>query len=194
MFGEGAWEVDCPGRNELDVSDPVAISRYFDSRSVDLLVCCAGLLADGPLARIAEESWDRLIDVNFRGAAAAASAVLPGMAERGEGHIVFISSNSAIHPPAGQAAYATAKAALLGLTTSLATAHGGSNIRVNAVLPGFLETKMTESVTPRRRREILGEHCLGRFNTPRAVAGFVLYLQEGLPHTSGQIFRLDNRP
>ncbi|RYD36809.1 MAG: SDR family NAD(P)-dependent oxidoreductase [Verrucomicrobiaceae bacterium] len=194
VFHEAGWQIDAPARDVLDVSDPAAVAGYFASGSVDLLVCCAGIVADGPLVRMSGEDWDESIRVNFGGAAAAAAAVLPGMVERKEGHIVFISSNSAIHPPAGQAAYATAKASLLGLTTSLARVHGGSNVRVNAVLPGFLETKMTRDVTPSRRQEIMGEHCLGRFNTVRAVAGFIRYLHEGLPHTSGQIFRLDNRP
>jgi len=172
----------------------VAVAGYFRSVPVDLLVCCAGAISDSLVARTTPENWDHSMKVNFDGAATAAAAVLPGMRDRREGHIVFISSNSAIHPPAGQVAYATAKAALLGLTTALAMAHGEANVRVNAILPGFLETKMTDDVTPHRRREILAEHCLGRFNTVRAVAGFIRYLHEGLPHTSGQIFRLDNRP
>ena len=194
MFREEGWQVDAPGREVLDVSDPAGVARYFQSGPVDLLVCCAGVISDALVARTSPDDWDRTMKVNFDGAAAAAAAVLPAMRDRREGHIVFISSHSAIHPPAGQAAYATAKAALLGLTASLARIHGGANVRVNAILPGFLETKMTDDVTPRRRHEILAEHCLGRFNTVRAVAGFVRYLHDGLPHTSGQIFRLDNRP
>lgn len=188
------WQVDDPGRDVLDVSDPVGVAEYFRSGPVDLLVCCAGATSDSLVAKTSPEEWERMMKVNFDGAAAAAAAVLPGMRARREGHIVFISSNSAIRPQAGQAAYATAKAALLGLTASLARIHGGANVRVNAILPGFLETKMTDGITLRRRREILDEHCLGRFNTVGVVAGFVRYLHDCLPHTSGQIFRLDNRP
>ncbi|WAC20121.1 SDR family NAD(P)-dependent oxidoreductase [Luteolibacter sp. SL250] len=194
VFREEGWQVDAPGRDVLDVCDREKVAAYCGSAPVDLLVCCAGEISDALLARTSPEDWDRSLEVNFAGAAAAAAAVIPGMRNRKEGHVVFISSNSAIHPPAGQAAYATGKAALLGLTESLARTHGGTNVRVNAILPGFLETKMTGGVTPRRRHEILGAHCLGRFNTVRAVAGFVHFLHEGLPHTSGQVFRLDNRP
>jgi len=193
VFREAGWDVDAPGSAVLDVTDRSAVASYLGAARVDLLVCCAGMTSDGPLARLPESEWDRTIGVNFQGAAAAAAAVIPGMEARGSGHIIFISSHSAIHPPAGQAAYAAAKAALLGLTTSLATSYGSSNIRVNAILPGFLETRMTGGVSPTRKEAVLGEHSLGRFNTPGAVAGFIHFLQEHLPHTSGQVFRLDSR-
>jgi len=82
---------------------------------------------------------------------------------------------------------------LLGLTRALAAAHGARGIRVNAILPGFLDTRMTREVTARRREAVLGEHTLGCFNTPAAVAGFIRFLHEHLPHTSGQVFQLDSR-
>ena len=163
------------------------------SMRVDLLVCAAGTIRDLPLARMEESSWDEVFAVNFKGSAACAAAVLPGMIARGRGHIVFISSYSALHPQVGQAAYATAKAALLGLTASLALENGHHGIRVNAILPGFMETNMTSTVSSRRKAEILGDHSLGRFNTPNAVAHFIRYLHEHLPETSGQVFQLDSR-
>jgi 3-oxoacyl-[acyl-carrier protein] reductase len=115
------------------------------------------------------------------------------MIARGHGHIIFISSRSAKHPPIGQAAYATAKAALLGLTADLASRHGPSNIRVNTVLPGFMETRMTENITQTRRQQVLADHSLGRFNTCRQTAAFIRFLHHELPHTSGQVFQLDSR-
>jgi len=185
--------VEAPGSRELDVRDSAAIAGYFAQRRVDLLVCAAGITRDAPLARLTENAWDETWAVNFAGAAACAKAVLPGMISRGAGHIVFISSHSALHPPVGQAAYAAAKAALLGLVTDLARRHGPSNIRINAVLPGFLETRMTEAVTVPRRAEILAAHALGRFNTSDRVAAFIRFLHHELPHTSGQVFQLDSR-
>jgi 3-oxoacyl-[acyl-carrier protein] reductase len=115
------------------------------------------------------------------------------MLARGCGHVIFVSSFSAVHPPPGLAAYATAKAALLGLTRDLAGRCGSRNIRVNSVLPGFLETRMTHNVTAKRRAAVLAEHVLGTFNTPAAVAGFLHFLHHRLPHTSGQVFQLDSR-
>lgn len=193
VFETVGWHVNAPGRTELDVTDTRAVSAYLTPRTPDLLICTAGITRDAPLARLDEESWDAVIAANYRGAAACAAAVLPSMVERCHGHIVFISSRSAIHPPAGQAAYAAAKAAVLGLTRSLATAYGSHDIRVNAILPGFLETPMTAAVSDTRRAEVLAEHVLGRFNTPAAVAKFLLHLHDDLPAVSGQVFQLDSR-
>ena len=109
------------------------------------------------------------------------------------GHIVFISSFSALHPPAGQAAYAAAKAGLIGLSKSLARELGPAGIRVNAILPGFLDTPMTAGLSAERREQVRRDHALGRFNDPEAVAAFLVHLHNHLPHTSGQVFQLDSR-
>jgi 3-oxoacyl-[acyl-carrier protein] reductase len=188
------WSVAALGSRDLDVRNRAAVQEYFGGRKTNLLICAAGVTHDAPLARLSANAWDKTWDVNFKGAAFCADAVLPGMLEQNAGHIVFISSFSALHPPAGQAAYASAKAALLGLVTQLAARHGPSNIRVNAVLPGFLQTKMTASVTDRRRAEILAAHTLGRFNTCHEAARFIRFLHHEMPHTSGQVFQLDSRP
>jgi 3-oxoacyl-[acyl-carrier protein] reductase len=187
------WNIQAPGRAELDVRDQAAVRTYFHGRHVNLLVCAAGITHDAPIARLTHQAWDDTWSVNFRGALDCANAVLPGMIARGDGHIVFISSHSALHPPVGQAAYATAKAALLGMATDLARCHGPSNIRVNAILPGFLQTRMTETVADARRVEILAAHSLGRLNTCERVAAFIHFLHHELPHTSGQVFQLDSR-
>jgi len=192
-FQSPDWHLAAPRRAELDVTDAATVGEYFNGRLVDLLVCAAGLTRDAPLARLEESSWDHVIAVNFDGARACAAAALPGMLDRGSGHLVFISSFSARHPPPGQAAYATAKAGLLGLTHLLACRHGRHGIRVNAILPGFLDTAMTRDLSARRRAAILAEHSLGSINTPAAVAGFIHHLHHHLPHTSGQIFQLDSR-
>lgn len=187
------WCVAAPGRDVLDVRDRAAIARYFADRPVDLLVCAAGVTRDGPLARMDEATWDDVWRTNFTGAVDCAAAALVGMVARGDGQVVFISSWSALHPPLGQAAYAASKAALLGHTQDLARLHGGSGVRINAVLPGFLETGMTAGVNAARREEIAADHALGRFNTVREVAGFIRHLHDHLPHTSGQVFQLDSR-
>ncbi len=192
-FAVTDWLVNTPGRAELDVSNLLSIEDYFVDRAFDLLICAAGLALDAPLVRMDEDVWDKVLEVNYQGAAACSKAALPAMMEQGHGHIVFISSYSAIHPPIGQTAYATAKAALIGLTQSMAQQYGGKNIRVNAILPGFLETPMTEKISTKRKAEILGEHHLQHFNTPEIVAKFIRQLHEDLLFTSGQIFQLDSR-
>lgn len=187
------FSVASPGSKELDVRDKVAVQKYFHDRPVDLLVCAAGITHSALLARLSEQSWDDVWNVNYEGSLACAEAVLPEMSARKSGHIVFISSFSALHPPQGQVAYASAKAALFGLVSDLAVRYGPSNIRVNAVLPGFLETAMTTSVTERRRTEVLDMHTLGRFNTCENAAKFIRFLHQEMPHTSGQVFQLDSR-
>ncbi len=141
-----------------------------------------------------ECEWDDVYAVNFTAARLCAEAAIPGMVERGGGHVVFISSYAAVRPAIGQAAYATAKAALLGLTKELASLHGRKNIRVNAILPGFLETRMTEAVSEKRKEVVRGLHFLGKFNTPAIAADFIWFLEESMPFTSGQSFHLDSRP
>lgn len=187
------WKIQAPSSSELDVRDEMSIRSFFQQISVGLLVCAAGITRDAPLMRVSEESWNEVFAVNFTGAVACARAVLPEMIRKKSGHIVFISSYSALHPPIGQVAYATAKAALLGLTEDLARAHGGDNIRVNAILPGFLETRMTETVAAERRKIVREDHVLNRFNTPEQVGKFIRHLHHDLTHTSGQIFQLDSR-
>src|SRR5690606_34807387 len=120
-------------------------------------------------------AWDEVWRTNFQGAARCARAAAARMGSGAQ--IVFLSSRSALHPPVGQAAYAAAKAALLGLTRDLAHQFGPAGIRVNTILPGFLETAMTAGVSASRRSEVRADHALGRFNTPETVADFLVHLQ-----------------
>lgn len=187
------WEIHAPSSGGLDVRDSEAVRGYFHQHPPDLLVCAAGVVCDSLLGNLNEADWDELLAVNFKGALACARAVLPSMRQRQCGHIIFISSFSALHPPVGQIAYATAKAALLGLTRDLARSHGPHGIRVNAILPGFIKSRMTKGVSEKRQAEVLADHALGHFNTPEAVGKFVRHLHHDLPHTSGQVFQLDSR-
>ena len=190
---ECGWTVASPGRSDLDVCSSELIAGFFSGRKTDLLVCNAGITRDAPLARMTAGSWDEVWEVNYRGALHCIRAALPGMKTRRSGHIILIASYSALHPPVGQAAYATAKAALIGLMDDLAPGCGASGVRVNAILPGFLETRMTARIPVARVEEVRRAHTLGRFNTCTAVANFIRFLHEDLPHTSGQLFQLDSR-
>jgi 3-oxoacyl-[acyl-carrier protein] reductase len=194
VFREKGWEVVQLGSKDLDLEDTGAVGRFFAEQPCDLLVCAAGIIRDEPLARMEEGSWDDVFAVNFTAAASCAAAVVPGMVSKGCGHVVFVSSYAALHPAVGQAAYAAAKAALLGLTKDLGVRHGSEGLRFNAVLPGFLETPMTDAVSPKRKDAIRSLHHLGEFNTPAAAAEFVWFLEERMPWTSGQVFQLDSRP
>jgi 3-oxoacyl-[acyl-carrier protein] reductase len=193
-FQDAGYEVESPGRSRLDVSDSQSVCGFFQTHKADLLICTAGLAHDSLVARMATEDWSRVWQTNYLGAKQCAEAALPHMIQQGFGHILFLSSHSALHPPPGQAAYAASKRALLGLTQELATTCGASNIRINAILPGFLDNRMTSYVCETRKETVLQEHVLGRLNTMDRVASFIRFLHESMPHTSGQWFQLDNRP
>jgi 3-oxoacyl-[acyl-carrier protein] reductase len=137
--------------------------------------------------------WDEVIEINDTAAKRCALAAIPMMIQNGGGHVMFVSSYAALHPTIGQVAYATSKAAILGFTKDLALTYGSNKIRVNAILPGFMETPMTENVSEKRKQEVRESHVMGEFNTPDLVAEFMLFLQERMPLTSGQIFQLDSR-
>lgn len=186
--------VHSPGRAELDVCDEARVESYFKEYAVtDLLVCNAGVTEDCLLAKMDESSWDAVMEVNLKGAFLTARAAAKQMMKKRVGHIVFISSYSAFHPPVGQVNYAAAKAALTGLAFSLAKELGSRNIRVNVIVPGFMETKMTKEASDAARDAALNKHALGRFNTPESVAKFLSTLHLDMPHTSGQVFNLDSR-
>lgn len=192
-FTGNGWQVVALGRKDLDLTDGEALRLFFTDTPCDLLVCCAGIIRDTPLTQMEAETWEEVIAVNYSTAQRCAAAAVPGMRERRRGHVVFISSQAALHPAVGQSAYAVAKAALHGLAEDLATRHGDAGLRFNVVLPGFMETPMTRTVSAKRREQIRAAHLLEAFNTPAAAAAFIRFLEESMPYTSGQVFRLDSR-
>lgn len=189
------FEVLAPGRSELDVTDAASVKAIFASlKQIDLLVNNAGAFRDGALLKMEEEAFDHVVDVNLKGAFLVSQAAVKLMSKQRHGHIVNVGSYSALSGPAGQANYAAAKAGLIGLTQSLAKEYGGRNLRVNCVLPGFLETKMTRHLLADEawRESLLQAHALGRLNTPEDAARFIAFLHS-MPNVSGQVFQLDSR-
>ncbi len=187
-------QVLSPGREKLDVTEAASVDACFSGLSrLDLLVLNAGAAEDGPALRLSSESWDRVMHANLKGAFLCAKAAFRLLSKSSAGHIVTIGSWSGLHGNAGQASYAAAKAGLIGLTKTLAQELAPKNIRVNCVLPGWLEgTKMTMAVNENAREKARQAHALGRFNTLEDAARFVLFLHT-MEHVSGQIFQLDSR-
>jgi len=137
--------------------------------------------------------WDEVMAVNLGGAYFCARKAALKMVKQRSGHIIFIGSYSGFFPHIGQASYAAAKSGLIGLTKSLAKELGTRGVRVNMIVPGWLETKMTSQVAEEKKYQARKEHSLGEFNTPEKVATFVKILHNELTFTSGQIFHLDSR-
>jgi len=189
------FEVLAPGRAELDVTDKASVKAFFvETKQVDLLVNNAGVCHDAFLAKMSDEDFDHVVDVNLKGAFLVSQAALKLMSKQRSGHIVNIGSYSALRGPSGQANYAAAKAGLIGLTQSMAREYGARNVRVNCVLPGFLETKMTRHLLEDAvfSEGLMSAHTLGRLNTPQEAARFIAFLHT-MENVSGQIFQLDSR-
>ena len=158
---------------------------------VDLLINNAGIARDGLLLKYTENNWNEVMRVNLKGVYNSVKSFAPLMIQSGGGHIVNIASSSGLRGKAGQAAYSASKAALIGLTTTLARELGGFHVKVNAVLPGYMATEMgggaEDAMSKAREESII--NCL---SDPDEVAGFIQYLVT--THTiTGQVFCLDSR-
>lgn len=159
---------------------------------IDALVNNAGVTADESCWQMSDENWQRVLDVNLRGAFLCSQAVSRQMIRQRAGHMINISSLGARRGPRGQANYAAAKAGLVGLTQSLAKELGSRNVRVNAIFPGVMPTNMTAHFTPAERDEFAKANALGRINSIEEVARFIVFLAS-TQNISGQVFQLDSR-
>jgi 3-oxoacyl-[acyl-carrier protein] reductase len=144
--------------------------------SLDILVNNAGITKDGLAMRMKDEDWQQVLDVNLTAPFRLCRAAMRGMMKRRWGRIVNITSVVAIMGNPGQANYVASKAAVIGLTKSLAQELAGRNVTVNAVAPGFIATPMTDVLDDRQKEAILGRVPAGRLGTPEDVAASVLYL------------------
>jgi len=193
VFEKAGFQVESPAREELDVRRADAVAAYFEAKKeIAVLINNAGITGDALLGRLSPEAWDDVLDTNLKGAHLCSQAAARIMIRQRHGHIINIGSYSALRPPIGQSAYAAAKAGLIGLTKSYAKEFGGRNLRVNCVLPGFLETRMTAGLSDETRAAALARHALKRFNTREEAARFIHYLAT-TENISGQVFQLDSR-
>ena len=177
---------------EGDASIAAAARIEAEAGRIDCLVNNAGVAIDGLLTQLDEDDWERAMAGNLDGTFRTIRAFLPLFLRHRDGQIVNISSHAA-HGAAGQTAYAAAKAALIGMTQSLAREMGGRNIRVNAVLPGVMPTGMTAELSAERLAEFAAANALRRLNDPAEAARFVVHLAS-MRNVSGQVFHLDSRP
>jgi len=143
---------------------------------IDALVNNAGITRDTLIMRMSEDDWDAVLSTNLKGAFLASKAVIRPMLRQRSGRIVNLTSVVGLVGNAGQANYAAAKAGLVGLTKSLAKEVGSRGITVNAVAPGFIETRLTEVLPEDLKRDLLKQTPLGRFGSPDDVAGAVAFL------------------
>jgi len=171
----GATAISCPQE------DSEAIQRAVEeivsqAGRVDMLVNNAGIRADQFIMMMPESDWQRVIDVNLSGAWRWAKAVCRPMLGAGRGAIVNVGSVAGALGLPGQTNYAAAKGGLMALTRALAAEFGAKGIRVNAVVPGFIETDMTAALNRDVKRRNIENLVLKRFGKAEEVAGVVAFL------------------
>ncbi len=143
---------------------------------IDIMIINAGIVQDALIVKMTEEQWDRVINVNLKGAFNCIKAVVEVMINQGSGVILNASSIVGVYGNIGQANYASAKAGLIGMTKTLAKELGRKGIRINAVAPGFIRTPMVGGV-PEKVLEMVKEKTpLRRLGEPRDIAYAYLFL------------------
>lgn len=143
---------------------------------LDALINNAGITRDMLLMRMSEEDWDAVLTTNLKGAFLCSKAAIRPMIRQRGGSIVNLTSVVGLVGNAGQSNYAAAKAGLVGFTKSLAKEVGSRGITVNAVAPGFIETRLTDVLSDEIKETSIKQIPLGRFGTPDDVAVAVAFL------------------
>ena len=168
---------------KADVSDSADVTAMFDEirekvGKVDVLVNNAGVEWEGLLTDMTEDEWDKLFDVNVKGAFLCSKAAIGDMLSKKCGRIINISSMWGIAGASCEVAYSASKAALIGFTKALAKELAPSEITVNAVAPGCVDTDMMKHYTEDEMKNIISEIPLGRMADPREIADAVYFLSQ----------------
>jgi 3-oxoacyl-[acyl-carrier protein] reductase len=193
-----AIAVDVTNREQVEAA---AARTAEELGRLDILVAVAGITRDNLLFKMTDDEWDGVIDTHLKGSFMAARATQKYMVEQRYGKMIFTSSTSALGNR-GQANYSTAKAGLQGLTRTLSIELGPFNINVNAVAPGFIETRMTQAVAERMgvdweqfKKDRAAQIPVRRSGKPEDVANVVAFLvSDESSFVSGQIIYIAGGP
>ena len=159
---------------------------------IDTLVNNAGIVRDDLLPRMADESWDDVLNTNLRGAYLCTKFAVRSMMNQFWGRIINIASLASLVGNMGQANYSAAKGGFIAFTKSVAREMGSRNITVNAIAPGFMATEMTDRLPQETRDSILSRIPLKRFGTPDDVAELVAFLAgERASYITAQVICID---
>jgi 3-oxoacyl-[acyl-carrier protein] reductase len=198
--GGKALAVACDVAKRTDVEAMVEQALKEFGR-LDFLVTCAGITRDNLVYKMSDEDWDAVIDTHLKGTFLSAQAAQKVMVEQKSGKMVFLSSVSALGNR-GQTNYSAAKAGLQGMARTLAIELGRYNINVNAVAPGFVETRMTQATAERMgvswedfKKAAADNTPLRRTGKPEDIASVIAFLcSEDSSFVSGQTIYVRGGP
>jgi 3-oxoacyl-[acyl-carrier protein] reductase len=180
-----------------DVSNYEAVGQMVKKTietfsKIDVLINNSGITKDGLILRMKENDFDEVIAVNLKGAFNTVSHVSKHMLKAKSGRIINMSSVIGILGNAGQANYAASKGGIIAFSKSLAREFASRNITVNAIAPGFIQTKMTDVLSEEVKNNILKQIPLGRFGSPKDIADCALFLaSDKASYISGQVIQVD---
>lgn len=163
-----------------------------DFGGIDILVNNAGITRDKILMQMTEEDFDRVLDINLKGAFHMIRHAYGPMAKKRAGRIINISSVTGLMGNAGQANYAAAKAGMIGLTKTVAKELAGRNITCNAIAPGFIQTDMTDVLPEAVKEQVQSTIPMKKLGTPEDVASLAVFLASDLAgYITGEVIRID---
>lgn len=179
-----------------DVSSPAQVSQIFETiyahcPALDVLVNNAGISHFGLLSDMNDEEWRKILDTNLSSAFYCCRAAIPAMVSEKSGRIINISSMWGVSGASCEAAYSASKAGLNGLTKALAKELAPSNIQVNAISCGVIDTAMNHCFSPEEMNALREEIPADRLGQPEEVAKLVLQLIQAPTYLTGQILTLD---
>lgn len=171
----GACKIKCAQSDQMEIDKTVDLICKRHGK-IDVLINNAGITADQYLMMMPVDEWMRVMDTNVNGAFRWAKAVSRPMLSAGSGIIINIASISGLMGIGGQTNYAASKGALIAFTRSLAAELGPKGIRVNAIVPGFIDTDMTAKMPRQIKLQNQDRILLKRFGSPQEVANVVSFL------------------
>lgn len=182
---------------QADVTNADDVGRLIEASvnqfgRLDVLVNNAGITRDTLVMRMKEEDWDAVVQTNLKSTFLCSKAAIRPMMRQRYGRIVNLTSVVGQVGNAGQVNYAAAKAGIIGITKSIAKEVGSRGITVNAVAPGFIETRLTDAIPANLRELALQQVPLGRFGTPAEVADAIAFLASpGAGYITGAVLTID---